>query len=153
MRRHTQVRVIVSQFRLRLVVFLVLFASFGCSWLSGQAARGGTDAVPCSRNAIQLQSSELLGLVVKRVPVENQMIDGSTLHGVVTVAICINNKGRLVNARVVRGHPIAQSFVLDSIRQWVFSPYKKNGRARPVTGILEVEFDFRSHPSSTKSPR
>jgi outer membrane biosynthesis protein TonB len=92
-------------------------------------------------------------LVVRRTPVATPgMWDGGGLHGVVTAEVCIDREGKVVGIKMLKGHPMAYQSVLESVREWKFAAYKLNGRAMPVTGNLDVPFDFgRPAPTSPVS--
>ncbi|WP_369012513.1 energy transducer TonB [Rouxiella aceris] len=81
------------------------------------------------------------------------MLDGGKLHGIVTAEICVDQHGKVVRIKILRGHPIAYQPVLESVRSWRFAPYKVNGHAVPVVTELEVPFDFRTLPRANQSSK
>jgi TonB family protein len=74
------------------------------------------------------------------------MMEKLSVHGVVTVKVCVNESGRVVSAKVVGGHPMAYQAALDSVKDWAFKPYLVNGKSQRVMANLEVEYDFRTAP-------
>jgi len=103
---------------------------------------------PCSSNTARISSKELMDLLVTRKPVQPPMHERSRLHGTVTVRVCVTERGRVVSAAIIDGHPMAHGAVLDSVHHWIFSPYRIGGRPKPVVADLEVAYDFRSPPHS-----
>jgi len=71
-----------------------------------------------------------------------------SLHGRVTLRVCVSKKGRVLSAAVIDGHPMARQAVLDSLQKWTFKPYRVNRRAEAVLADLEVDYDFRSPPQA-----
>jgi outer membrane biosynthesis protein TonB len=72
------------------------------------------------------------------------MLHNSELHGTVTVEVCIDQRGEVAAVRAVKGHPLAVSSTIESVRNWSFAPYKRNGEARPAIGRMKVKYDFRA---------
>ena len=93
-----------------------------------------------------------MGLVITKQPIRTPMYKPTSgLHGVVIVRVCVTNKGQVFTARIVDGNPIACGPVIDSVRHWVFKPYRVDGRSEAVVADLEVSYDFRSPPSKRSS--
>jgi hypothetical protein len=89
-----------------------------------------------------------MDLLITRKPIQAPMNERSGLHGTVTVRVCVTERGRVVSAAIIDGHPMAYSAVLDSVRDWVFDPFRVSGRPKPIVADLEVDYDFRSTPQS-----
>ena len=110
------------------------------------------DASPCSKSTQQISSEQLMGLVITKQPIRTPMNEPtSRLHGIVIVRVCVTNKGQVSTARVLDGIPIACGPVIDSVRQWVFKPYRVYWRSKAVFADLMVLYDFRSPPSKRSS--
>jgi len=74
------------------------------------------------------------------------MMERTSLHGTVTLRVCISKKGKVLSAAVIDGHPMAFQAVLDSVQKWTFEPYRIDGRTKLVTADLKVDYDFRLPP-------
>jgi len=62
------------------------------------------------------------------------------VEGVVEVEILIDATGRVSRARVVRSVPMLDAAAIDNVKQWVFAPAMKGGRAVPTTAVAPVTF-------------
>jgi TonB family protein len=96
------------------------------------------------KGAVRLRSQQLMELVLKQTPLTPPGgLANSMLHGVVTVEVCIDRKGRVIDVRVVEGHPLTFSSAIESVRHWRFVPYKRNGKPTCAVGLLTLKYDFR----------
>jgi TonB family C-terminal domain len=76
----------------------------------------------------------------------------------VTVAIIVNEKGEVVDAKVESGHPLFNEAALQAVKQWRFEPYMVNGKAISVKVLIPVVFklsekDSQSLPEKEKPVR
>lgn len=60
--------------------------------------------------------------------------------GTVTVQITVDEKGNVIEARAVSGHPLLQAAAVSAARQAKFSPTQLSGQPVKVTGILTYNF-------------
>jgi periplasmic protein TonB len=58
----------------------------------------------------------------------------------ITEALSIDERGNVVQARVVSGHPLLISAALRAVQQWKYEPTSLNGQ--PVSVELQVEVHF-----------
>src|SRR5262249_33653358 len=58
----------------------------------------------------------------------------------VIAEIEVDERGQVMEARIIEGHDALNAGVLDSVRQWRFSPYQLDGKAVPVK--VRWTFDF-----------
>jgi len=137
----------------KVALWVTLLSAAFPGFPAGASARhdhvGGT-TLACANGAVRLRSRRFLKLVVRQTAVTAPgMLGKSELHGTVTVEVCIDQTGAVAAVRAVRGHPIAVSSVIQSVRGWSFAPYKCHGRAKSAVGVLKVKYDFRarSHES------
>lgn len=132
---------------------LVLLAmAFTPSTLLAQIANPPNYASPCSSGTPHVSSEELMKLVATRKSVMPPMMERSSLHGKVTLRVCVSKRGRVLSAAIIEGHPMAYQAALDSVQKWTFKPYRVDGRATNVTGDLDVDYDFRSPPPLDTAP-
>jgi len=62
------------------------------------------------------------------------------VKGDVIVKITIDDKGKLISARAICGHPLKADFAMMAVIKWKIRPEYVNGKARKVTGIVTVGF-------------
>jgi TonB family protein len=60
--------------------------------------------------------------------------------GAVQVEVLISEEGRVIEAAVIRGHPLLRDAALQAARQWVFQPSELSGVRVKVRGILTFNF-------------
>ena len=97
--------------------------------------------------AVRLSSRQLLKLVAEKASMAPPgMLDPRTSHlrGKVTVEICIDQNGTVIEVRVIKGHPLAMASAIESVRRWTFMPYRIHGEAKCAVGRLTLKYDFRS---------
>ena len=92
-------------------------------------------------------------MVVAKTPVLPPPMERLSIHGTVTLMVCVNTKGKVYSATVIDGHPMARQAVLEAVQKWQFKPYRINGHLAGIAGDLKVNYDFRSPPQSAESPR
>jgi TonB family protein len=59
----------------------------------------------------------------------------------VVVAIVVSEEGRVISAKVVRGHPMLHAAAIEAAQKWVFEPTTLNGRPVKVESILTFVLD------------
>ena len=62
------------------------------------------------------------------------------IEGTVLVEILIDRRGRVVRARVIESIPLLDAAALKTVKQWIFSPAIKNGRAVATVANAPVGF-------------
>ena len=62
------------------------------------------------------------------------------VEGIVILEATTDIYGRVVTVRVLRGHALLDAAAVDAVRQWVYEPLLVNGRPRPVTFTVTVQF-------------
>ena len=71
-------------------------------------------------------------------------MERTSIHGVVTLRICVSKKGKATSISALDGNPMAVGAVIESVKDWKFKPYRVNGYVQNVVADLEVDYDFRS---------
>jgi TonB family protein len=127
----------------------LLVTALDASRLVSLAAEAQVDVSPCSDSTRRISSGELTSLLQFRTPVLTPLMEHLSLHGRVTLRVCVSKKGKVLSASVIDGHPMARQAVLDSVQNWTFKPYRVNQQPEPVIADLEVDYDFRSPPQTT----
>jgi protein TonB len=62
------------------------------------------------------------------------------IQGLVVVECTIDPTGRVVDARIITGHPLLQNAALDAVRQWRYTATRLNGV--PVAVLMTVTVNF-----------
>jgi hypothetical protein len=92
---------------------------------------------------VWLTSEELMDRVLEKQPVERPgPLGKNNLQGVVRLRILINNRGKVICAQGVDGHPIAIGPAIHSVRRWTFKALRVNGKRKSVAGVLELPYEF-----------
>ena len=73
-------------------------------------------------------------------PVYPQLAILARLEGVVIIEATIGPDGKLMDARVLRGHQMLDQAALAAVRQWEFTPTLLNGVPVPVIMSVTVRF-------------
>jgi protein TonB len=62
------------------------------------------------------------------------------VEGTVVIEIVIDERGRVVRTRIVRSEPLLDAAAVAAVRQWVFAPALKQGRAVATLAMAPVTF-------------
>ena len=65
------------------------------------------------------------------------------IQGVVLIDAVLDEKGQVVEANVVSGHPLLIQAALDTVREWRYEPTYLNNEPISVALIVEVTFVLR----------
>jgi len=74
------------------------------------------------------------------VPVYPEIARSARVQGDVVLDCTISNEGRVVDVKVLSGHPLLQGAAVDAVRQWVYRPTLLNGVPVPVVMTVTVHF-------------
>jgi TonB family protein len=90
---------------------------------------------------IKVSGGVLQGSAIKKVPPSYPPLAKAALAtGQVQVQITVSERGEVIEAIVIDGHPLLGDAALEAARQWVFKPIKLNTRPVKVQGILTFNF-------------
>ena len=64
------------------------------------------------------------------------------VQGVVLLQATINKEGKVVDLRVVSGHPMLNDAAIEAVRQWRYRPQSLNGQPIDVITTVTVNFSF-----------
>ncbi|RMG45711.1 MAG: energy transducer TonB, partial [Acidobacteria bacterium] len=79
----------------------------------------------------------LKGIAIRRVMPRYPLVARNAhLQGTVDVRIVVDERGNVIEAEVIRGHPLFRKAALQAARQWKFRPTLVSGRPVKVTGVL-----------------
>ena len=79
--------------------------------------------------------------VVRVPPVYPEIARSARIEGMVIVEATIDEKGVVVDARVLRSVPLLDGAALDALKQWRYTPTLLNGV--PVRVLMTITFNFR----------
>lgn len=74
-------------------------------------------------------------------PLYPELAQRAGLEAQVVVECTIDPHGRIVDARVQRGHPLFDAAALEAVRQWIYTPTRVGGV--PVAVLMTVTVGFR----------
>ena len=78
--------------------------------------------------------------VVYVAPVYPDIARAARVEGVVILDCTIDRDGRVIDVRVLRGHPLLDPAALSAVRRWVYMPTLLNGVPVPVLMTVTVRF-------------
>ncbi len=85
----------------------------------------------------------LQGSADKRVaPAYPTLAKSARAAGPVQVQLVIDEGGRVVDAKVLNGHPMLRDAALQAARQWEFKPTQLSGRPVRTQGVVTFNFDL-----------
>jgi protein TonB len=82
--------------------------------------------------------------VVNVAPVYPELALRAGLEGIVIIEATIDERGRVQDAKVLRGVPVLDAAALDALRQWVYTPTLLDGVPTPVIMTVTVRFMVRA---------
>jgi TonB family protein len=90
---------------------------------------------------IKVAGGVLQGSALKRVqPSYPPVAKAARASGPVQVQITVNEKGEVIEAMAVSGHPLLREAALEAARQWQFKPTELGGAPVKVQGVLTFNF-------------
>jgi TonB family protein len=96
-----------------------------------------TQSASSLRISTEALAQKLVSKVSPAYPVEAKK---ERVQGEVLLEVNVNAKGEVDNIRIMRGHPLLVHAALDSVKQWKYEPYVKDGVAVPVMSTVYVNF-------------
>jgi TonB family protein len=97
----------------------------------------------CLENCENLKSPKITGgggIVDKVQPQYSPIARAAHASGEVVVRVVINEKGKVIAARSLRGHPLLQGVAVAAAKESKFKPYLVNGVPVKVMGTLLYSF-------------
>lgn len=115
--------------------------------LVGSANARQTELTP---QRIQRTEAVAMGNLIE-VVTPQYPADLQTITGKVVVRIVISTEGRVIEAKVLSGHPMLMSATLDAVKQWKFRPYVLNNERVEVDTTATVE--YKADPPHVVTPK
>jgi len=96
---------------------------------------------PKPASAPRVSKGVITGEALIRVqPVYPTIAKQINASGEVEVAIMINENGRVIDAKAIKGHPVLRAAAEDAARKWVFKPTLLDGKPVKQPGTLKFLF-------------
>ncbi|HEX2490373.1 MAG TPA: energy transducer TonB [Blastocatellia bacterium] len=96
---------------------------------------------PSPAPAPRVSKGVLTGEVVTKVqPTYPSIAKQINAAGEVQVAILINENGRVIEAKAIKGHPVLRASAEDAARKWIFKPTLLDGKPVKQPGTLTFVF-------------
>lgn len=120
---------------------------------TGNPASAGTSSPSVTaptevQKQIKVSGGVLQGGAIQRVqPAYPPAAKEARVSGVVQVQITVNEKGEVIEATVISGHPLLRDATLAAARQWRFKPTELGGVPVKVQGILTFNFTLQDGPA------
>lgn len=90
---------------------------------------------------VRLSGSALTGNAVSRVePVYPPLAKAARVSGQVVVEVTVDEKGNVISARTLSGHPLLTGAAIQAARQWRFKPTLVSGVPVKVAGTITFAF-------------
>ncbi len=86
-----------------------------------------------------VQRPKLLKRVAPSYPIEARH---ARIQGIVRIDAIVNKQGRVVQMKLVSGHPLLVGATMQALSQWVYEPTYLNGIAVPLVFGIEVIFNL-----------
>jgi TonB family protein len=96
-----------------------------------------------STNAQQINvgsSVQAANLISQVQPVYPPLAKQAHIQGTVELQATIGTDGRVVDLKVLRGHPLLVQAALDAVKDWVYKPTWLNGQPVQVVTSIQVNF-------------
>ena len=73
----------------------------------------------------------------------------SHVSGVVVLQVTTDIDGKVVNVRLISGHPLLTVAAISAVKQWRYEPYRVNGEPRSIRFVVPVAFKLRAEASGS----
>jgi TonB family protein len=94
------------------------------------------------REPIRVGSNVLESKLVHKVdPVYPDAAKVARVSGIVILQVTVGVEGNVLEAQVLRGHPLLDQAALEAVRQWRYSPTMLNGEPVPVIATVSLRFN------------
>src|SRR5262245_3989869 len=80
-------------------------------------------------------------LIHKVDPVYPDAAKVARVSGIVILQVTVGVEGNVLEAQVLRGHPLLDQAALEAVRQWRYSPTVLNGEPVPVIATVSLRFN------------
>ncbi len=81
-------------------------------------------------------------LIRKIAPTYPPVAQNARIQGNVLVEAVTDIYGKVMNVRIISGHPLLQSAAIQAVKQWIYEPYIINGYPKAVVFTVAVNFQL-----------
>lgn len=97
---------------------------------------------PASKQPLRVGGDIQSAKLIRRVePIYPLLALKARVQGSVLLHATIGETGRIVEIKVVKGHPLLRESAVDAVRQWIYSPTLLNGE--PMAVVTEISVNFK----------
>ncbi len=125
---------------------IVLGLMFFVATSNGLHAQGVETPVRISQTLLR---ARILKIVKPVYPSEAKQ---KGITGIVRIDVLIGKNGEVKRGTLVSGRPELASAALEAVRQWVYEPYRLNGKAVEVESTVIVNFKLKVEKSPPEKP-
>ncbi len=115
------------------------------TFISPSRPPSNTSQKPDGRlGSVEVSAGTIMNSVIKKVePDYPPIARAAGAGGKVIVNITISDKGKVIEAEIVEGHPLLRDSVLQAVKQWEFKPAELSGVKAGVQAVLTFDFALR----------
>jgi TonB family protein len=112
-----------------------------------ESKAGRTRAVDkFAAGAIKAEGDVKPPLLIKEVvPVYPETARVAGVEGVVILSVKTDEAGKVADTMVLRSIPLLDQAAIDAVKQWVYEPFVKDGKAQPVVFTVTVRFQLKEN--------
>jgi TonB family protein len=82
--------------------------------------------------------------LIKEVPaVYPEIARLAEVQGVVILSVKTDETGKVADTMVLRSIPLLDQAAIDAVKQWIYEPFVKDGKAQPVVFTVTVRFQLK----------
>jgi len=107
-------------------------------YLEPDSSFHGEPSIPCAQ--VSMTSPRLRSQVR---PVYPSTAKRATVQGTVVIKARIDDTGSVMDARVLRGHPLLAGSALEAVKQWRYDPPLCEGKPTAMNTTIKVNYDLR----------
>jgi TonB family protein len=97
--------------------------------------------LPVPKDSINVSGGMLQASAIKKVePVYPPAAKAAKAEGEVKIMVIVSEKGKVIDAAAVEGHPLLRDAALQAARQWEFKPAEHSGKPVKVVSVLNFNF-------------
>jgi protein TonB len=89
---------------------------------------------------VKISQIEMPKLIKRAAPHYPIAARRAHIQGIVKIEASTDIYGRVVNVKVIEGHPLLRNAVVHAVKQWVYEPYMINGMPKPVKFKVDIHF-------------
>jgi TonB family protein len=97
-----------------------------------------------SRGAVRAEKDIQPPKLIKEVaPIYPEAARLAQVQGVVILGVKTDEQGRVADTVVLRSIPLLDQAAMDAVKQWIYEPFLRDGKAVPVVFTVTVRFQLK----------